>query len=489
MITEAPSPSKSELGELWSYLTRQEQDEIDQLLKPDVPSLQDFIRQVNPSLLAFEHIPPLVRVLQRVADGHLRRLIVLMPPRYFKSELISRLLPAYYLTLHADRWAGVTSYGASLAWELSGEARTYFEQAGGRLDADASSKRLWRTTDGGGMWADGVGGALLGRGYHLGIIDDPVKPEEAHSLTYQRKFQAWYPSKFLSRQEPAAAIVVVMQRLGIEDPVQYLFDREAEAPEHWHVVCCDEIHDAEPYGIPETCTLEPDERAPGDMLAPSRYDRKAAEHLHATAGPYVANAQRQQRPEALAGDFWHEDWFINLYDTLPEDAYNGGKDWDTAYTKDEANSASAYVESYRGLGAPEDFPIYIEDCDFRHLEFPELTAWMRSAKGPHHVEQKASGKSAAQTLRREGIPTREVSIKGDKFARASGVQPVVSQGRVHVRRSVVERLLRSEQGLLRVTAEALVTSSGHLDLNDAFVQAITRHHKRAPSPGLVATSR
>lgn len=451
-------------------------------------TFRDFVARRNPTLLHYEHVPRLLAVGERVVSGEIKRLLVLLAPRYFKTEVFSRLLPAYYLSRHATHKVGLGSYGAELAWSISEEARNYFEGDGGTVRRETAAKKRWRTQAGGEMWAAGVGGPMLGFGYHLGIVDDPTDPEKAHSPTYQRRFSEWWPAKYLSRQEPGAAIVFVMQRLGTSDPIDFLFRREMgegtdHAPEHWHVVVCDEIKSDAPLGrwdgprgLPPTCTLEPDERAVGEVLAPSRFDKETVERMQRSSGTYVTAAQRQQRPAAPTGDFWQKGWF-RTYDELPRDAYNGGKDWDTAYTKEEHNSASAYVESYRGPGKPDEFPIYIHDADWEWLEFPELVAWLKRLGGPHYIEQKASGKSASQSLERENVPVSEVKVDGDKFTRAAAVQPVVSAGRIFIHSALARRLLEGErQGLLRVTAEQLLaTKPQDTDLNDAFVQAIHRH--------------
>lgn len=453
-----------------------------------------FVDRHNPTLQRFEHIPRLLDVGERVLRGELKRVLVLMPPRYLKSEVFSRLLPAEFLRRSPELWCGLASYGASLAWDLSAEARNNFQADGGRLLRHTKAKKHWRTAERGGMWAAGVGGPMLGFGYHLGIVDDPTDPEKASSPTYQARFESWWAEKFLSRQEPGASIVFVMQRLGPDDPVDFLFRRELgeetdEAPEHWHVVACEEMKSDAPLGrwhgprgLPETCTIEPDPRESGEILAPTRFNRQQVEKLQQT-GTYVVAAQRQQRPAAPEGDFWKEHWF-EVYDDLPADAFNGGRDWDTAFTKDDQNSASAWIESYRGPDRTDSdgkpilgtFPIYIAGCGWDWWEFPELVEEMKSMDGPHYIEAKASGKSAKQSLKRERIPVEEVEVEGDKLARASGVQPIVSRGQVFVHRSVIRRLLHGDrQGLLRVRAEMLAAGRGDLDLNDVFVQALTRH--------------
>lgn len=455
----------------------------------------EFVEAVNPSLLDFEHVPTLVRVADQVAEGAIDRLMVLMPPRYFKSEIFSRLLPAYYLLSHPKEHVGLASYSSRLAWKLSGQAKDYYELAGGTTAEDTDAKKEWATEAGGRMWADGVGGSITGSGYHLGVIDDPMKPQHVRSRAYVEAFRNWYPEVWYNRQEPGARQVVVMQRLGDQDPVDFLFRREVgedteEAAEHWHVLCMDEIKSSEPLadysgpqGLPETCTLIEDERSDGEILAPSRFNREKVERQQQAAGIH-GNPQRQQRPSEPMGEFWKEEWFGvygtvdgNPHDELPDEAAFRGKDWDTAYTADESNSASAYVESLR---VPDDeTEVYVTDVGWQWLETPELVAWMKQLQGPHHIEAKASGKSAAQFLNRENIAVEEVEVSGssgDKFARSAQVQPIVSAGRVYVHASVVDKLLTGQdQGLLRITVQDLLDKSGYLDLNDAFVQALNRH--------------
>jgi hypothetical protein len=178
-----------------------------------------FFERHNPTALTIEHIPRLVNVAERVMQGRIPRLIVIAPPRYLKSEVFTRMLPAYYLRRYPRRRVGLFCWDAGLAWEFSEYARSYFAADGGRLAQETRSKQRWNTSVQGGMWAKGVGGAMLGRGFNLGVVDDPTDPEKAISPTYQRRFHDWWPNKFLSRQDPYANIIFVMQRLGVGDPL------------------------------------------------------------------------------------------------------------------------------------------------------------------------------------------------------------------------------------------------------------------------------
>jgi len=470
--------------------------------------------------LSYEHVPHVSNVLQKLVETYerddweewepekgepnYRRLMLLMPRRYFKSEIISRRFSSYFLYRFPQLWVGLTSYEAYQSYSFSRKARENFRKVGGQLRGDSQAVHLWETPKSGGLWATGTGGPLLGKGYHLGVLDDPIKPQEAHSITYQRQFAEWYPGTFFTGQEPGASIIIIMQRLSPLDPISFLWERELEEPENWHIVCLDEIHSDAPFarydgpmGLPSTCTYESDWREVGEVLAPSRFSEANVFKKHRNAGIYVSSSQFQQRPAAPAGDFWKREWF-DVYDKLPEDAHNGGKDWDTAYTKDEKNAASAFIESYRGPGPDNQFPIYIEDVDWLWCKTPALIDWMLALSGPHHIEAKASGKSAAQFLDLHNVMVYEVQVTGgDKMARSSTVQPIVANRRVKINRRVYNKLLEGKhanpicngrQGLLAVTAEGLATESGDLDVNDAFVQAINRHTKHTDWSGTTFTA-
>lgn len=455
-------------------------------------TFEDFVKARRPDLLRHQYIRQQIAVAQKVIDGQLSRVLVLLPTQYGKSEIWSRLLPAYYLLRFPSRTVALASYGADLAWELSGDARDHYSGAGGRfqIGSPRGSSRNWKTNalgvGKGGMWATGIGGPALGRGWHLGIVDDPVDPEQAVRRAYQNRFARWWAAKWLRGQRPKTnALIFVMQRLGPDDPVSWLLEREqqGDTAEGWHIIAMDEIKSPEPFarydgpmGFPKTCTVEPDTRKPGEVLAPEFRSAREVQRLQATAGPIVAAAQRQQRPMRPTGDFWALRWFEDrIYDQLPPDAHDGGWDWDTAYGEDEKNAASAGVKSYRGLGPRDQCPIYIDDCWWDWLKFPELVRHMASVPGPHYVEQKATGKSLVQVLSTYHIVADEVPVKGSKLERAAAAQPAVSGGRVYISRRIWQKLLYGEgQGLLRITAEALDAGQGGLDLNDSFVQALHR---------------
>jgi hypothetical protein len=284
------------------------------------PTFRQFVDRVCPRYRWYRHAVVLGDVLQRVADGTLKRLMVFMPPRHGKSEAVSRLFAAYYLYRYPHRWVGINSYGQSLANTLSRAARENYTRAGGPIARDAAAVTHWETGRGGGLWAAGVGGPIAGKGFHLGIIDDPVKNSaEAASPTVQATHRVWYPSTFYTREEPNpdtgdpdGAIVVIQTRWNEGDLAGWLLEREADddqSPERWHILNLPAIAEDAPQSFPATCTVEPDWRAPGEPLCPERRPLEKLRRIEKRTLPRFWSALYQQRPMPAEGGDFKREWF------------------------------------------------------------------------------------------------------------------------------------------------------------------------------------
>ncbi len=281
-------------------------------------SFREFVDRVDSRYRWYRHCEVLASVLQRVADGHLKRLMVFEPPRHGKSQAVSRLFSAYYLSRFPQRWVGLTSYGADLAYTLSRSARDHYQNSGGSLREGAGSVKHWETGAGGGMWACGVGGPITGKGWHLGIIDDPIKnAAEAASETIRAKHKDWYESTFYTREEPTAegdpdgAVIVIQTRWHEDDLAGWLLAQEDgdDEPERWHIVCFEAIKDEAPQQFPNSCTVEPDWRASGEALCPERRPREKLERIARRIGSYFWAALFQQQPQPAAGNKFKREWF------------------------------------------------------------------------------------------------------------------------------------------------------------------------------------
>ena len=271
---------------------------------------------VNPQLEFYNHVEKLIALLQKVADGDIRRLMVFEPPRHGKTEIVSRLFAAYFLFKYPRKWVGLCSYGSELAHSLSRNARENYLSSGMKLNEQATAVRQWETMDGGGLWAAGVGGAISGRGMHLGIVDDPIKNAEDAASPRIRAIQTdWWKSTFYTRSEPGASIVVVQTRWHEEDLSGWLLAQEEQedlVPESWHIVNmparAEDKKDRQAF--PLSCTVEPDEREPGEPLCPERYPDEELLRMESSAGPYYWSTLYQQHPVPReGGNVFEQEWF------------------------------------------------------------------------------------------------------------------------------------------------------------------------------------
>jgi predicted phage terminase large subunit-like protein len=397
----------------------------------------DFIRKVNPRYKFYAHAEQLVKVLQRVADGELKRLMVFMPPRHSKSETVSRLFTAYYLYRHPEKWVAITSYGDALARTMSRASQANFTEAGGLLNPDATAVTHWETTSKGGMWATGVGGPATGRGFDLGIVDDPVKnAEEAASETLRAKQKEWWQSTFSTREEPDGAIVVIQTRWHGDDLAGWLLAQEAgeqEEPERWHIVHMPAIAEAPPT-YPPTCTVEPDLRQPGEALCPERYNEKKLGGIAKRVGPYFWAALFQQRPAPRQGDFFQRAWF-GILRAMPTGC-RFVRYWDKAGSSGKGDFSvgallamtpegrCVVVDVVRGQwNAGQREAVIRQTAEMDRDRYGHVTVWLEQEPG-------SGGKESAENSVRNlaGFAAHAAPVTGDKAVRAT---PLAAQAQAH----------------------------------------------------------
>ena len=287
-------------------------------------TFRDFIATAYPDYAFHTWANKLIALCEQIADGTLNRLIVTIPPRTGKSLLVSKLFPAYWISRYPSRFCAIASYSAELAYAHSREARHYYVSANHQLSKDSTAVGNWLTPDRGGCIAAGVRGPFTGKGYALGIIDDPYKgPEDAGSAAQRKKLIEWFQSVWLTRAEPgatpgvtpgaspsgvSAAQVVVLTRWHQDDLIGWLLEQEnGDAPQHWHVLNLPAICEAQPV-FPPTVTVIPDWRQPGEALCPERFPLTELNQIRIRAGLYWWNALYQQRPSPADGLLFQRQW-------------------------------------------------------------------------------------------------------------------------------------------------------------------------------------
>lgn len=256
----------------------------------------DYAVHVTPTTERYKHVEYLNRILVALVEGTLRhprtgkpvrKLMISEPPRHGKSYHVSDHMPAWYISRYPDRYVAVVGYEADFAATWGRRARQHVEdhpEFGVQLDPKTTAANRWLTLQGGGMFTSGVGGPLTGKGFHLGVIDDPIKnAEDAASTVLRDKAWEWYQSTFASRLEPGAVQILMLTRWHEDDIAGRL---QRDQPDEWYVVNLPAIaEEDDPLGRPV-----------GAALCPERYPIEELHNIRRDRGTYWFGAMYQGHP-------------------------------------------------------------------------------------------------------------------------------------------------------------------------------------------------
>lgn len=177
------------------------------------------------------HLDLIGEYLAACARGDIKRLIINLPPRMLKSITVSVAWPAWLMGHNPSARIMVASYAQSLSTKHSLDTRLVMQSNWYRaafprtvLSDDQNEKEKFVTTQRGHRIAVSVGGAATGEGGNVLIVDDPMNPLQAMSVSARAQVNAWFDHTFASRldDKKRGCIVVVMQRLHTEDLSGYL---------------------------------------------------------------------------------------------------------------------------------------------------------------------------------------------------------------------------------------------------------------------------
>jgi len=238
-----------------------------------------------------------------------RMLIVSVPCRHGKSELISKHLPAWYLGTYPKNRIILTSYSSELSDKHSDYARSLFAKWGYYLwdihpSKSTFNRSSWDTELGGGCISAGVGGSIVGFGADLLLIDDYCKGhEEAESKTQREKLWNWWQSVASSRLHPNSVVIILCTRWSADDLSGRLITQRKEEGEEFpfefeHINLPAIAEEDDPLG-----------RTPGKALWPERFNEKMLLNVRKIAGPYVWACLWQGDPKSRGGNLFKSAYF------------------------------------------------------------------------------------------------------------------------------------------------------------------------------------
>mgnify|MGYP003300529764 CR=1 FL=1 len=263
------------------------------------------------------------------------------------------------------------------------------------------------------------------------IIDDPNKASSVKSQAELQNTVDYFNNTLKSRlnNQAKTPIIVIMQRLALEDLTGYLLENEAD---DWDIIKLQGLNE-------ET----------GEALWEEKYP--AAELLKLKkVNPFVYYGQYQQEPIVVGGSVIKTEWF-RFYD--PKDAYDYQFTFitsDTAQKKGEANDFSVF--SF--WGKTFDNRLHLIDKVKGKWEADELRQqvklcwekWKKFKTPPYgfYIEDKSSGIGVIQEIKKtEPIPIIPIArsrykneqgmmVAADKFSRVMTTAPYLANGWVYL---------------------------------------------------------
>jgi len=389
------------------------------------------------------HIEAIAYHLEQVFTGAIKRLIITVPPRYLKSICASVAFPAWILGHDPTRRIVTVSYGDDLAGKHALDCRRIMESPryrrlfpATRLSRSKNTEAEYVTTRGGYRYSASVGGALTGRGGSLIICDDLLKPADALSDARRQAVNDWFDNTLYSRLDNKAedAIVIVMQRLHLEDLVGHVLEQGGWV--HLKLPAMAEHDEKIPIGPGRLY-----ERRRGELLHEAREPQAILEQIRKTLGPYTFSAQYQQLPVPVEGSILQWRWFRRY-----KGAYQVRKpgdiiiqSWDPATTPGENSDYSVCT-----TWLVRDQKYFLIDIFRERLDYPDLRRAVyqlieRWRPNEVVIEAMNSGRALFQELRRQAIDGRgplqlmqilSAAPRDSKVTRMAVHTPVIESGKV-----------------------------------------------------------
>ena len=257
-----------------------------------------------------QHHRAIALALEKVQKGKIKRLIVTLPPRHGKSEMISRRFIPWLMGKDPYKSIIFATYNEDFAQDFGADCRAIMESPqfkqvfpNFRFRQGGASKSRIQTDNGGMSVFVGRGGSITGRGGDVLVCDDPIKDSvEAMSPTVRENLWSWFTQVFMTRlMNERAKVVLVSTRWHEDDLVGRLTDPmnpcfTEEECSRWKII-----------NLPAFAgDNDPLKRAEGEVLWPEKFNTEFLEKAR-NLDPRGFSALYQQQPSPEDGDLFQRE--------------------------------------------------------------------------------------------------------------------------------------------------------------------------------------
>lgn len=378
------------------------------------------------------HHHEICKKLMQIYRGEVTNLIINLPPRYSKTEIVVKMFSAWCMMKNQRSEFIHLSYSDPLALDNSESVKQVIKSKEFQelwpnvfIRQNKDSKKAWGTDEGGVFYATAAGGSVTGFGagridefdnekFKFSgaiIIDDPLKPDDARSDTKREAINRRWDETIKSRRNSKhTPVIVIMQRLHEQDFCGMLLaDTELE----WeHLVFPAILRE----GTDNEEALWPQKHSLADL------------HKMKAKNKYMFSGQMQQTPTPEGGgklkrEYWS---YYTDHNEIISRCNMFYFTADTAYTAKTSNDPSV-VQLWGCEGGVRS---YLIDQIRGWWEFPELIKNTKEFVDKYpsnagvYCEAKASGLSLVQSLRKKGIKAipwkpKDYQMGDDKVSRVN----------------------------------------------------------------------
>lgn len=443
------------------------------------------------------HIEFICKELQEVEESvkdksiNPKRLQLFLPPGSMKSKLASNLFPAWamgrnpqwcFLAIGSDFEFAVDNFGRPTKDLIdSPQYQAIFPAT--FLKKDVQSAGRWDTTRKGRFVARGAGQNIAGRRAHISIVDDAIT--EQTTDVGRKEVNRWYRKGLRTRLLPRGAEIIINTRWHIEDLSGFMLKIDGElgkketSSRPWKVVSIPAILDENASrmlreGLPAT-----DPRfAVGTSFWPEFWPTEVLLEKKSTMEPSEWMSLYMQTPISEEGGIVKKNQFQIWDKETPPKCKYVVVSMDTAFSLKESADYSAYsvwgvfsneVKTFEGDTLIQSSVILLASgkgrWDFAELCNKSQDLDTKYAPDFFIIEDRASGQSLIQEMRKRSLPIMAFMPERDKLYRLQATTPYFQAGRVFVP--------KDKQWAEELISEVIsFPKSPHDDLTDTVSQAI-----------------